>query len=724
MAKYDPVPPDAFAQPQGPETSAIIQYLINEGMGGLVGLLPSLSPIQSNLAQGMAPLAEDLGTTTATNAVQDQQTMLADYITMAMAGPGAFSSNAFDPIPGEAPTSTYTVVPTPNRDRIAQLASGPDSLDSFIARALLGDDTHPPLTGPEIRAQIEDMFEQYAGADPESIDPTISAVMNQVQTETQEEPGNPLATITVPNIDWLSSRIEDMETGLRTDPQPGNLGPVMDSAGNIIQPGRNLEYVQDENGNMVLAEVSTTEGTPDEMSYAAEQFQRLGLSLPTDQFTVDRLMGDDWRQALDAYMGTWGDPEFRDALLEETLTPMNNEIAAYEQQNGDPYLSDEDYARSVRPDLYANPTTGPLGPPSREDVPNTALMPENLILGGNAPPPPTPIIPETSPPTGFVRNQATPPSGGGGGAPAPQQGSPEAVMAMLRSLLPDYMSNSPMIPAVLNQIANGPSPQAVAPPPTQPSANQVEGWAPQPEPTTGFVRNPDYSAGGPVTPSTGFVRNPTPTGGVSGPPSTDPAFTLAMLQALVGGGDGGFVRNQATPPSAEQLEGATYIGSGRNQITPPSAEQLEGATYIGSGRNTITPTSGGGGTATPSTGSTPGSGVGGGGISGWGTSGRGGWHLPREAILRFIMGGAQEAQTRNRAASTGRRIETQQQTNRYETENRQAEQRSRAREQVYGADFGRNLAISDALMRAGIRPIDLELAARSQVLSQAGLRPA
>jgi hypothetical protein len=477
MAKYDPVPPDAFAQPQGPETSAIIQYLINEGMGGLVGLLPSLSPIQSNLAQGMAPLAEDLGTTTATNAVQDQQTMLADYITMAMAGPGAFSSNAFDPIPGEAPTSTYTVVPTPNRDRIAQLASGPDSLDSFIARALLGDDTHPPLTGPEIRAQIEDMFEQYAGADPESIDPTISAVMNQVQTETQEEPGNPLATITVPNIDWLSSRIEDMETGLRTDPQPGNLGPVMDSAGNIIQPGRNLEYVQDENGNMVLAEVSTTEGTPDEMSYAAEQFQRLGLSLPTDQFTVDRLMGDDWRQALDAYMGTWGDPEFRDALLEETLTPMNNEIAAYEQQNGDPYLSDEDYARSVRPDLYANPTTGPLGPPSREDVPNTALMPENLILGGNAPPPPTPIIPETSPPTGFVRNQATPPSGGGGGAPAPQQGSPEAVMAMLRSLLPDYMSNSPMIPAVLNQIANGPSPQAVAPPPTQPSANQVEGWA-------------------------------------------------------------------------------------------------------------------------------------------------------------------------------------------------------------------------------------------------------
>jgi len=102
----------------------------------------------------------------------------------------------------------------------------------------------------------------------------------------------------------------------------------------------------------------------------------------------------------------------------------------------------------------------------------------------------------------------------------------------------------------------------------------------------------------------------------------------------------------------------------------------------------------------------------------------GGFRFPREAILRFIMDRAPGAVQEDRASGTRRRIETEQESARYDAENRLAQRRSAQREQIWGAEYGRNLAISNALRAAGIRPIDLELAQRNQVLAQAGIRPA
>jgi hypothetical protein len=60
----------------------------------------------------------------------------------------------------------------------------------------------------------------------------------------------------------------------------------------------------------------------------------------------------------------------------------------------------------------------------------------------------------------------------------------------------------------------------------------------------------------------------------------------------------------------------------------------------------------------------------------------------------------------------------------YDRRNAIASERGKAAESVYDYDFGYAMGLSKVLRRLGVRPLDLELAARNQPLASAGIRPA
>jgi len=178
----------------------------------------------------------------------------------------------------------------------------------------------------------------------------------------------------------------------------------------------------------------------------------------------------------------------------------------------------------------------------------------------NATPPQAPPFPDTGTQAAI--------GGMGGGMPAaagPQAGSPEATLAMLQSLLPGWMTNSPMLPAVLNQAANGGQ--------VAPSAGfnaQAVGTDALQGSIAALLRGlPGHAA--PVPAAAGSVaENPATAQWVGNNPTTTPTGTLPTYTAIQGGGNEAAMRALV----AQMLEGGRAGGQPAAptgpQGTPPS----------------------------------------------------------------------------------------------------------------------------------------------------------
>lgn len=702
---YDPAPaPDDYAQPYGFDANALVNYLIQIGQPGLISSLPSLGLGGLDLAGGLAPLAEDLGTTSATNYAQDLIQMAFDPYVGGISGIGGFAPGSFES------TYTYNPVDQPGRRQLETLSLNTDSVEGYIARELLDGKT--PL---QIRSALTKLIDQWKDTDPAEIPPEIANIIDQIPHNyfTDEQTG--IITDRGPDLDKIEGVANDLNSLAAEDPQPGVNAAIVDpNTGAIITPERTLQY--DANGNLVEVEEHPSE--------LAQKYRDAGIPLPTEEFTPDYLMGADWAQMRDAYEATYGNPEVRQQVIDEELARRSDILGASDLLGGGMALPGSD---AVSRRLGRAVGEEPMAPYPGADAVARQLMPY--------------MFPDQADQVGRAVQQIGGVLGGGG-------------HGELLSGTPFWATDEP--------------------PPTDPYGNAV--------PDSGGVSYGDnilrpttdrLEAGGPPQMAASDAVNmvkyllagqggdwlynqqmglqgssppqaPTPN---VGPQTTQPAFTQAMLNQLVGGGTastgtplpiigtglpfdyGGQAVNTITgaagpQPGTQDWLNFYGLGAGNLSGTPPvqlepQATAPEFTTASLEALVNPSPTLPNGllapqpGTSAYAEQNTNQTGE---DTTPW-------FRRPQEAMLRFIMDNGEAIWNEQEQGRRRRRRVDDEAAARASAENRWNDRMLKQRRQVYNEEYGYNLARSRALREAGITPTSLALAQRNQVLAQAGLRP-
>ncbi len=240
---------------------AMLQYLLGGGSPDM----PYLNTAQAQTIYGAVPPSLNPGQQG--NYLQDYLSIMMDPAVAAMFGSGAYGSDAF------APTATYEQVSTPGRDQLMRYLSRPGTIEAYIAEQILSGGTAASAV-----AELQQAHE----ANPD--DPEVSALVGQLPMQEGD---------TGWETDWTAAgeRFRSMEQTFMEDPVPGTRGAIIDpETGEVISPAEEVVEMVDEQGNPVLMRVEQ------EASPMAEWFRKRGLSLPTDTYTPEDLLGQQWAQ--------------------------------------------------------------------------------------------------------------------------------------------------------------------------------------------------------------------------------------------------------------------------------------------------------------------------------------------------------------------------------------------------------------------------------------------
>lgn len=280
-----------------PQTWAIIQYLLsNPGAGATMPLSESsfgLDPtaMQMQNLTGVIPAAnpdDDPLDAFAQqqNAYQDYLDIISDPAMYSMAGPGAYSADAF------ADTVTYEPVETPNTSLLnhylLQFQTGTvPTLEGMIANALL-------VEGQSASEAIGMLTATWnAGTAPGASDEAkaaAEALRPMLAPYIFDDEG-------LETVNWtrVQERVLPLEQGYLSEPKPGQSGTVYGPDGEVLAEGGTYVMGTDAMGNPQLLR-ENREPAPE-----AEWFREHGLPLPTEEYTAASLMGADWQTGADIY---------------------------------------------------------------------------------------------------------------------------------------------------------------------------------------------------------------------------------------------------------------------------------------------------------------------------------------------------------------------------------------------------------------------------------------
>lgn len=371
---------DGLATPYDPNSASMVQYLMSINPELAMQLAPMLSPLNQGMVAGLAPDAGKLGTTGATNYVQDALSLNFDDALAAYGGAGAYAEGAFNPV-----TST-NVVETPGRRRLLQAMQQGTSIDSIIARHLFEGGTASDAFA-DINRKIQDAVKAGENA-------TEDQQILLAQLPPSSNPNAIPGEVSSYDLSGVMDLARDMEQLAMSDPPEGTFAPTYAPDGTMISPGGERRWITDEQGNEVLVE------TTSKPSEVAQQYIDQGLSLPTDQYTPEGLLGKEWQDAAGALAGS---REVQDAASRAMrMYQQNPQLAARQSEiNEIPYGEPTNNAmRAQAPapvvDPNANPyTTGTQGAYSEPTTtisgsisggPGTSVLtPESVMAGTYVP---------------------------------------------------------------------------------------------------------------------------------------------------------------------------------------------------------------------------------------------------------------------------------------------------------------------------------------------------
>jgi hypothetical protein len=275
---------EGLAPPYPQDQTAMVQYLMSINPDLAMQIAPMMSPLTQGMLAGFAPRGDKLGTTAATNYAQDLASIGFDDAFAAYGGAGAYAEGAFDPV------TTGNVVETPGRRRLLQAMQQGTSVDSIIARHLFEGGTASDAFA-EINKKVQDALTAGNNA-------TTDQQMLLAQIPPSDNPNAIPGEISSYDLSGIMGLARDMEQGAMEDPSEGPFAPVVAPDGTIISPGGERRWVDDGQGGEVLIEYSS------EPSEVAQQYIDQGLSLPTDEYTPEGLLGPEWQEAAGALAGS------------------------------------------------------------------------------------------------------------------------------------------------------------------------------------------------------------------------------------------------------------------------------------------------------------------------------------------------------------------------------------------------------------------------------------
>lgn len=274
--------------PNDPRTIALLNYLLNSTSQGGAGVTPSLTMGQLGNSYGLVPPDADTGQV---NYAQDLNQLAADPVQLAR-GPGMnqFAPNAFDPL------ITQTTPDSPSLTTFNMYLTQPNSLSGLIANYIIdGRDPSQILT---------DLQTKYGFDTPEFDNPELDPIRPFLAYDTDYAGGGTGQPV---GIDWnrISEEITRVANEYAQIPR-GASGPAYSDDGTLISEGseRSFDIVEsgtDANGVPIRqVQVIETTSTPSKM---AEEFNRLGLPLPTEEFTPEYILGPNQTALQETYAG-------------------------------------------------------------------------------------------------------------------------------------------------------------------------------------------------------------------------------------------------------------------------------------------------------------------------------------------------------------------------------------------------------------------------------------
>lgn len=322
---------------------ALMMFLMGGGGGQIGGLptQPSLYPGQMDMLYGAVP--GQLNPTQQGNFLQDYLNIMFDPAVSAMTGYGGYGPDAF------APTTTYEPVPTPGRNTLNRyVTENPGSIEAYLAEQMLGGGTASSAIG-ELRKAYE--------ANPE--DEEVANLVYQLPTE--REYGE-----YVVNWDSALDQAQGMEQTLMSDPIQGATGGIFDpQTGEQIAPAEEIVQMMDAQGNPTLVRVEREE------SPMAEWFRDHGLSLPSDQYTAEDFLGQDWqvgqqrfaevqdeyRRAMQDFLGNQGGPIPQQGVEQDLVNILSGGLTS----GGGRIFSDGMQDVSTTPSVIGEQPREPIG---------------------------------------------------------------------------------------------------------------------------------------------------------------------------------------------------------------------------------------------------------------------------------------------------------------------------------------------------------------------------
>ena len=358
----------SLSEPYPQDQTAMLQYLMQINPELAAQVAPTMSPLTQGMLAGFAPRASNIGTTGATNYAQDLASIGFDDAFAAYGGPGAYAEGAFNPV------TTSNIVDTPGRRRLQQAMQQGTSVDSIIARVLF-EGGAPGDAVAEVNRHMQDALTAGENATPEQ-------QMLLAQIPRNPDPAAPEGTMLSFDPNFVNNLVRDMNDLAMSDPPEGSFAPIIGPNGEMIRPGGERRWVDDGQGGEVLVEFSS------EPSEVAQQYIDQGLSLPTDEYTPESLLGPDWQEAAGALAGS---REVQDAASRAMRANQQDPMLAARQSemNEIPYGGPtNDAMRAEAPDvaaaqaqsaMTANPySSGVQGAYSFPDV----NVPSGSIAGG------------------------------------------------------------------------------------------------------------------------------------------------------------------------------------------------------------------------------------------------------------------------------------------------------------------------------------------------------
>jgi hypothetical protein len=275
---YDPwADPAADPYADDPTQQALLQYLLGGGVmgntGGYLGpATPTLGMGQFNTAYGLIPQDDDVLRQNArgANYAQDVMSMQADPMMLAYAGAGAFDPTAFEPLVNER------LVDAPELAAFNTYLANPDSFRGSVAQIL--------KEGGDPTTLVRDL-QGLLGFDPlDFTDPELDPVARELPWMQDERTGRPT------QINWMGvqDEIQKIVDQFNAIPQAGPMGQEVSDDGSIVSEGGERSWTYDDSGRLIVAE-QTYRPSP-----MTEEFRRLGLPSPMEQFTTEQLLGPSW----------------------------------------------------------------------------------------------------------------------------------------------------------------------------------------------------------------------------------------------------------------------------------------------------------------------------------------------------------------------------------------------------------------------------------------------